>query len=395
MFPTIVQLFTLMRNTFLPYNVPFIGDEEKRAVLEVLESGWLTTGKKVQLFEEKIKTITGAKFAVAMNSCTAGLHLSLVALNIGPGDEVIVPDLTFCATANVVIHTGATPVIVDVTRDTYHIDPAAIERAITPKTKAIIPVHYAGQACDMEKIMAIAKKHHLFVIEDAAHSIGVTYKDQQLGTLGTTTSFSFYVTKNVTTAEGGVVTTNDEALADRIRRLTLHGISRDAWKRYSAEGTWYYEVLEPGWKCNLTDLAAAVGIPQLDRIPDFYQRRSEIADMLTKGLAGLKGISTPKTRPDTSNIWHLYVIEIDEKEARLSRDRLIDELKKRNIGTSVHFIPLHRHPAYRPYVTSLDQFPISEKVFQRIVSLPLYPKMTVQDTQDVIDALRDTLTSHA
>lgn len=380
-----------MRNTFLPYNLPLIGQEEKDAVLEVLDSGWLTTGKKVQEFEARIKEITGAKFAVAMNSCTAGLHLSLVALGIGPGDEVIVPDMTFCATANVVIHTGATPIIVDITPDTYHIDPAAIERAITPKTKAIMPVHYAGQACDMDRIMAIAKKHNLYIIEDAAHSIGVEYKGHQLGTIGTTTSFSFYVTKNVTTAEGGVVTTNDEALADRIRRLTLHGISRDAWKRYSAEGTWYYEVLEPGWKCNLTDLAAAVGIPQLARMSDFYRRRAEIASLLNNGLRDLQGIKTPTTRPDTTNIWHLYVIEVDEKLAGITRDMMIDELKKRNIGTSVHFIPLHRHPAYKPYGVSAETLPVAEEVFTRIISLPLYPKMTDQDAQDVIDAVRDVL----
>lgn len=382
-----------MRTTFLPYNLPYIGDEEIASVVNVLKSGWLTTGSVTHEFEEIIKELTGAKHAIALNSCTAGLHLSLVALGVGPGDEVIVPDMTFCATANVVIHTGAKPVIVDVMRDTYHIDPVAIERAITPKTKAIIPVHYAGQACDMDRIMAIAKKHNLHIVEDAAHSIGVTYKGKQIGTFGISTSFSFYVTKNVTTAEGGVVTTNDDAIADRIRILTLHGISRDAWKRYTAEGTWYYEVTEPGFKCNLTDLAAAVGIPQMKRIDWFYQRRAELADMLTNGLKDLPGISTPKTRPDTSNIWHLYVIEVDEQQTGISRDKMIDELKKLNIGTSVHFIPLHRHPAYKPYNVSSEKFPVAEDIFQRIISLPLYPKMSNQDVQDVIDAIRDVLAS--
>ncbi|HEX7478948.1 MAG TPA: DegT/DnrJ/EryC1/StrS aminotransferase family protein [Polyangiales bacterium] len=378
-----------MRQTFLPYNLPLLGDEEIAGVLEVLQSGWLTTGKRAQEFEAVIREITGARYAVALNSCTAGLHLSLLALGIGPGDEVIVPDMTFCATINVVIHVGATPVVVDVTRDTYHIDPDAIERAITPRTKAIIPVHYAGQACDMDRILAIAKAHNLYVVEDAAHSIGVTHRGRQIGTLGNTTSFSFYVTKNVTTAEGGAVTTDDEAIADRIRRLSLHGISRDAWKRYSAEGSWYYEVLEPGWKCNLTDLAAAIGIPQLRRMPAFYARRTELAERITKGLQGLPGISTPRSRPDSSNIWHLYVIEVDAAKAGISRDELIEQLKKRNIGTSVHFIPLHRHPAYRAYGLSAERLPVAEEVFTRIVSLPLYPKMTDQDADDVVEAVRE------
>jgi len=380
-----------MRQTFLPYNLPSIGEEEISAVTDVLRSGWLTTGAVAKKFEEECCRITGAKYAVALNSCTAGLHLSLVALGIGPGDEVIVPDMTFCATANVVIHTGATPVVVDILRDTYHINPEALERAITPRTKAIIPVHYAGQACDMDRIMAIAKKHHLFVVEDAAHSIGVEYKGQQIGTIGDTTSFSFYVTKNVTTAEGGVVTTNDEALADRIRRLTLHGISRDAWKRYSAEGTWYYEVLEPGFKCNLTDVAAAIGITQLKRMPEFYRRRSELAQRLTNGLKGLPGITTPTSVTYGSNIWHLYVIEVDQEKTGIFRDDMISEIKKLNIGTSVHFIPLHRHPAYAPYGLTATNLPVSEEVFTRIISLPLYPSMTDQDADDVISAIKQLI----
>ena len=384
-----------MRKNFLPYNLPYIGDEEIQAVADVLKSGWLTTGAVAHEFEERCKKLTGAKHAMAVNSCTAGLHLSLLALGIGEGHEVIVPDMTFCATINVVIHTGATPVVVDVTRDTYHIDPDAIERAITSKTKAIIPVHYGGQACDMDRIMAIARKHKLFVIEDAAHAIGVTYKGRQIGTFGSATAFSFYVTKNVTTAEGGVVTTDDDELADRIRRQTLHGISRDAWNRYSVEGTWYYEVLEPGWKYNLTDLAAAVGIPQLKRMKWFYERRAELAERLTQGLRGLPGVKVPTSLPNTSNIWHLYVIEVDESQTGISRDTLITELKKNNIGTSVHFIPLHRHPAYTRYDLTAEKFPVSEEVFKRIISLPLYPRMTNQDADDVIDAVRKILKNRA
>jgi dTDP-4-amino-4,6-dideoxygalactose transaminase len=378
-----------MRDTFLPYNLPLIGDEEIAAVIEVLKSGWLTTGKRVQEFEALIKDLTGARHAVAVNSCTAGLHLSLIALGVGPGDEVIVPDMTFCATANVVIHVGATPVIVDVTRDTYHIDPDAIERAITPRTKAIIPVHYGGQACDMERIGAIARAHRLFLIEDAAHAIGVEGHGRRVGTLGSTASFSFYVTKNVTTGEGGAVTTDDEQLADRIRRLSLHGISRDAWKRYSAEGTWYYEVLEPGQKCNLTDVAAAIGIPQLEHMHAFHARRAELAARMTEGLRGLPGIQTPRSLPYSNHVWHLYVIEVDETKAGTSRDQMIEELKRRNIGTSVHFIPLHRHPAYQRYGVSAEGLPISEEIFRRIISLPLYPKMSESDVDDVVSAVRD------
>jgi len=377
-----------MRKTFLPYNQPFIGREETDAVLEVLHSGWLTTGSRVQAFEAALREITGAKHAIALNSCTAGLHLSLLALGVGPGDEVIVPDLCFCAAANVVIHVGATPVIVDVNRESYHIDPAAIERAITSKTKAIIPVHYAGQACDMDRIEAIAERHGLWVIEDAAHAIGVSHGGRNVGTMGTTTSFSFYATKNITTAEGGAVTTDDDALADRIRRMVLHGISREAWKRYSSEGNWYYEVLEPGWKYNLTDLAAAVGVEQLKRIGAFQARRTELAQRLTAGLAGLPGISTPVSLPYSSHAWHLYVIEVEEKKSGISRDALIEALKARNVGTSVHFIPLHRHPAYKSYGGSPESLPVSAQVWERIISLPLYPKMSDQDADDVVAAVR-------
>jgi dTDP-4-amino-4,6-dideoxygalactose transaminase len=243
----------------------------------------------------------------------------------------------------------------------------------------------------MDAIMGIAKERDLRVVEDAAHSIGVTYRGRQLGTIGTATAFSFYATKNISTAEGGAVTTDDDALADRIRRLTLHGIGRDAWKRYSAEGSWYYEVMEPGYKCNLTDLAAALGIPQLERMGWFYRRRAELAERLTAGLRGLPGISCPRTRPDSSNIWHLYVIEVDEAAAGISRDDMIVELKKRNIGTSVHFIPLHRHPAYQPYGVKAQDLPVAEQVFARIISLPLYPKMSDEDADDVIAAIVDIL----
>jgi dTDP-4-amino-4,6-dideoxygalactose transaminase len=384
-----------MRSTFLPYNLPSIGDEEIREVTDALQSGWITTGPRVKKFEESFQKLTGAAYACAADSCTAGMHMALIALGVGPGDEVIVPDMTFCATANVVFHVGAMPVIVDVLRDTYHIDPEAIERAITRKTKAIMPVHYGGQICDMDRILDIAQRHHLKVLEDSAHTIDVQYKGRKVGTIGDVTVFSFYATKNITTAEGGMVTTNNGDLAEKIRILTLHGISKDAWKRYTAEGTWYYEVVEEGFKYNMSDIAGALGIRQLERLPAFMKRRRRLAEYFNRELAPIPGISVPKELPYNKHGWHLYVIEIEEEKAGISRNDFITKMKEMNIGTSVHFIPLHRHPLYRKRLGVNDsQYPTSSEIFNHIVSLPLYPKMTDDDAKDVFHAVR-SIVSHA
>lgn len=381
-----------MTDKYIPYNLPFIGPEEIAAVTAVLQSNWITTGPRVQEFQDAFKSYIGTKHALAVDSCTAGLHVALAALGVGQGDEVIVPDMTFCATANVVMHLKARPVIADVTRETYHIDPRDIERRITRRTKAIIPVHYGGQLCDMDSILDIAKEHNLVVIEDSAHTIGVKYKNRMVGTIGRATVFSFYATKNMTTAEGGMITTNDDALAEKIRILTLHGISKDAWKRYSAEGSWYYQVVAEGYKYNMTDLEAALGLVQLKRLPEFIARRQELAKRLDAGLKSISGIRIPTTLAYNDHGWHLYVIEVEEEESGVSRDQFILNMRDRGIGTSVHFIPLHRHPLYQKTlgVGSL-QYPTSEKVFRRIVSLPLYPRMQDEDVDRVCQAVRESL----
>lgn len=381
-----------MTEPFLPYNLPSIGPDEITAVTEVLQSNWITTGPRVQEFQEAFKSSVGAKHGLAVDSCTAGLHVVLAALGIGQGDEVIIPNMTFCATANVVMHTGARPVIAEVTRDTYHLDPQDIEHRITPRTKAIIPVHYGGQLCDMDAIMAIARKHNLAVIEDSAHTIGVKYKDHMVGTIGRATVFSFYATKNLTTAEGGMITTDDDELAEKIRVLTLHGISQDAWKRYTAEGSWYYQVVAAGYKYNMTDVEAALGLVQLRRLPEFMARRRVLAERLGTGLQGMAGVRPPTTLPYNDHGWHLYVIEINERVTGVTRDQFIKNMRLRGIGTSVHFIPLHRHPLYQQALgVSETLYPTSEEIFQRIVSLPLYPAMKDEDVDRICQAVRESL----
>lgn len=376
-----------VRAEFLPYCLPWIGEEEIAEVVDSLRNGWLTTGPKVRRFEEEFATYTGAACAVAVNSCTAALHVALAALGIGEGDEVIVPTMTFCATANVVVHLGATPILVDVGED-YHITVEAIERAITPRTRAIVPVHYAGVACDMDEIIALARRHGIYVVEDAAHAVGTSYHGRKIGAHGDAVCFSFYATKNMTTGEGGMVTVNDPSLADRIRRLTLHGMSQDAWKRYAKTGSWFYEVLEPGFKCNMSDLQAAMGIHQLHRLDRFVEVRQAIAHRYARALSKLPGLTLPEERPDRTHIYHLYPVRVDEHEAGISRDKLIDCLRNSNIGTSVHFIPLHRHPAYRDrFGYRPESFPVAERLYQGLLSLPLYPGMSKADTDDVVHAM--------
>lgn len=378
-----------MRNSFLPYCLPLIGEEEISEVADSLRSGWVTTGPKVKCFEQEFAAYVGVKHAIAVNSCTAALHTSLAALDIGPGDEVIVPTLTFCSTANVVVHLGATPVIVDVDQD-FHMSAEAVCRAITPRTKAIIPVHYAGQACSLGGILALADSHGIPVVEDAAHAAGAEYTGARIGAHGRAVCFSFYAIKNMTTGEGGMITTNDDALAQRLRLLSLHGMSRDAWKRYTEAGSWYYEVLEPGFKYNMTDIQAALGIHQLRRLDGFIRRRQEIAAMYDKAFADLPELLLPSRLAGRNHSFHLYPIRLRGDVLDLSRSEFIDELRARNIGASVHFIPLHRHPLYRDrYGYRPEQFPVCEEIYQGLLSLPLYPKMTDEDAEDVIEAVRD------
>jgi len=381
----------VMRNSFLPYCLPFIGDEEISEVVDSLRSGWITTGPKVARFEQEFAEYVGAKHAIATNSCTAALHTSLSALEVGPGDEVVVPTLTFCSTANVVFHLGATPVLVDIDQN-FHISIDAVRQAITPRTKALIPVHYAGQACSIGEILEVADRHGIPVIEDAAHAAGAEYDGSRIGVHGRAVCFSFYATKNMTTGEGGMVTTNDEDLARRVRLLSLHGMSSDAWTRYAKEGSWCYEVVEPGYKYNMTDLQAALGIHQLRRLQEFIRRRQEIAAMYNNAFSSIPEILLPPQLAGRNHTFHLYPIRLRTDLLRAGRSEFIRELHARNIGTSVHFIPLHRHRFYRErYGYRPEQFPVAERMCNGLLSLPLYAKMTDQDVKHVIEAVHDTV----
>lgn len=378
-----------VRNDFLLPFRPTIGDEEINEVIDTLKSDWITTGPKTHKFEELFKEYIGSKNAIALNSCTAGLHLSLIVYGIGAGDEIITSPFTFAATANVITHQKAKPVFVDIEKDTYNINSDRIEEAVTDKTKAIIPVHYAGHPCEMDAILKIAKEYDLRVIEDAAHALGAVYKGRKIGTIGDLTSFSFYATKNLTTAEGGMVTTNDDKLAEKIRIMSLHGISKDAWKRYSSEGSWYYEILYPGYKYNMTDIQAAIGIHQLKKLEQMQKRREEVAKRYNDTFEDMPEIITPTVKRYVRHAWHLYPILINTDLLRIDRAKFIDALKAENIGTSVHFIPIHLHPYYRDrYGFKRGDFPNAEYVYEREVSLPIYPKMTDKDVEDVIVAVK-------
>ena len=382
----------LQRAEFVPFHVPQIDDDEIHSVVETLKSGWLTTGMKVKRFEEDFARYLGSGHAVAVNSCTAALHLALEAVGIGEGDEVIVPTMTFTASAEVVLYLKAKPVLVDCLADTLNTDPEQIERAITSRTKAIIPVHFGGQPCDMERILEIARRHNLYVIEDAAHALPAKYHGRVVGTIGDITCFSFYATKSITTGEGGMATTNNPEWAVRMRMMSLHGISHDAWKRYAKEGSWYYEVLCPGFKYNLTDIGAAIGIEQLKKCDDFGVVRNNIAAAYNDAFADLPEIHTPFCEPGLQHAWHLYVIQLQPDRLRITRDQFIEALKERGIGTSVHFIPLHLHPYYRDmFGYAPNDFPMASDVYQRIISLPIYPKMTHADIDHVIDAVRNVV----
>jgi dTDP-4-amino-4,6-dideoxygalactose transaminase len=378
-----------VRPEFLPFSLPDIDEAEISSVEQILRSGWLTTGPKVKEFERQFAEFIGARHAIAVNSCTAALHLALDAIGIKEGDEVIVPTLTFAATAEVVFYLNARPVLVDCCPRTLNMDPARIEKAITPRTRAIIPVHFGGQPCQMETIRDIAQRHNLAIIEDAAHALPARYQGQMVGTIGDITCFSFYATKTITTGEGGMITTDNDEYAERMRIMSLHGISKDAWKRYTAEGSWRYDILFPGYKYNLTDIAAALGVEQLKKCTRFYESRKRMASEFDEAFADIASLTTPFVDSTVQHAWHLYVVQLNLERLTIGRDRFIEELKRANIGTSVHFIPLHLHPFYRDTLRyDVREFPCATEAFERIVSLPLYTKMTRQDQQDVIDAVR-------
>jgi dTDP-4-amino-4,6-dideoxygalactose transaminase len=387
-----------MRDTFLPFSPPLIGQEEIDEVVESLRTGWITTGPKVKRFEEEFASFIGSPAALALSSGTGALHIALATLGIGPGDTVITTPMTFCSSVHVIEQVGAKPVLVDVQPDTLNIDPAKIEEVLKLATrnsklevKALLPVHLYGHPCDMKAIMDIAKKYNLKVIEDAAHALPAKFNGNIIGTIGDLTAFSFYSTKNITTAEGGMLTGKSE-LIEEARLWSLHGMDRDAWKRYSSEGSWYYEVIRPGFKYNMPDIAAAIGIQQLRKLNKFQTCRKGIVSRYNEAFSKFEELQIPVKRPEVEHAWHLYVIRLNLNCLKISRNQFIEELKVRNIGTSVHFIPVHLHPYYRDkYGYKPEDFPIAYREYQRIVSLPLYPKMTDQDVEDVIEAVTEVV----
>ncbi len=398
-----------MRSTFLPFGSPLIEQPEIDEVVASLKSGWLGTGPKVHKFEEMFREYKGIKYAMALNSCTASLHLSMLAIGIKPGDEVFVPSLTFASTANAVIHAGGKPVLVDCEKDTMNISPEDIEKRITNKTKAIIPVHFAGRPCAMDSILDIAKRHNLKIIEDSAHAIEAEYLPRGIrdrssksipqggwkktGTFGEIGCFSFYATKNIVTGEGGMAITDNEDYANKIKVLGLHGMSKDAWRRFSDEGYKHYQVVYAGFKYNMMDIQAAIGIHQLPRIKKYWKRRKEIWEKYNDAFKGLP-VFTPVPIPDyVKHSYHLYTLLLDIDRLKITRDEFLNEMTKRNIGVGVHYIALHLHPYYQEtYGYKRGDFPNAEWLSDRTVSIPLSPKLNDKDAGDVIEAVREIIT---
>jgi dTDP-4-amino-4,6-dideoxygalactose transaminase len=380
---------TEIRKEFLPYALPMIEDQEINEVIATLKSGWIAKGPRTIELEKKFAEFVGAKHAIAMNSCTAALHIALLAAGVGPGDEVITTPMTFSASANTIIHCGATPIFVDIDPETFCIDPAKIEEKITAKTKAIVPVHYSGQACNMDEIRRIAKEHNLFVSEDAAHAIYTEYKGKMIGSEGSAASFSFYATKNIATGEGGMLTTNDDAIAEKARVLSSHGMTKAAWNRYGKGGNWRYDIEYPGYKYNMFDIQAALGLKQLEKLDRMQQRREEIAKVYNDTFGAMPQLIVPKAAAYTKHSWHLYVLQLDLSKLTISRDKFIEEMGNENIGVSVHFIPVHLMSYYvNTYGYKEGDFPVTESYFDRIVSLPLYPSMRDEDVEDVVFAVK-------
>lgn len=379
----------------VPFFRPEISEEEISAVVETLRSGWLTTGPRTRQFESDFAERVGAKHALAVNSATAALHLALNAAGVGPGDEVIVPTMTFTATAEVVVHQGAKPVFVDCLPDTMNMDPARVAEAVTPQTKAIVPVHYGGQPCDMERLLALATQHNLWVVEDAAHALPAQYRGRTVGTIGDMTCFSFYANKTITTGEGGMLTTDDDELAERVRIRSLHGLSKDAWKRFSAEGSWYYEVVYPGFKYNLTDTAAALGLGQLKRADDFWRRRERCANRYCELLGDLSQIKLPRAQAHVQHSWHLFVIQLELEQLTIDRNSFIRKLDEAGIGTSVHYIPLHMQPYYRDtFGYKPDDFPVARRLYDRILTLPIYPSLPDESIAYVAETIRNIVAEY-
>jgi dTDP-4-amino-4,6-dideoxygalactose transaminase len=376
---------------FLMFNRPSIGAIEEGAVLEVLRSGWLTTGPRTKALEKRFSIFRGCAHAVGVNSCTAALHLCLLCLGVGPGDEVVTSPITFASTANVIVHCGATPVFCDVIDDTLNMDPEQLERVLTRRAKAIIAVHFAGHPCDMDEIGAVASRHGVPVIEDAAHAVEAEYRGRPTGSLGAAAAFSFYATKNITSGEGGMLTTNDAELADRAGLLALHGISRDAWKRYGDQGYQHWEIVAPGYKYNMYDLQAALVDVQLDQVDSFWQRRKALAEAYDEAFSENAALRPLVPRDYVKASYHLYVVRVSSA-AGLTRDEFMTAVQAQGIGLGVHFRAVHLHPYYREtFGFRPGMFPVAEAAGDAVVSLPLYPGLTDCELERVVRACEAAL----
>lgn len=383
--------FNLARKEYLPFSPPLIGEEEINEVIDTLRSGWISTGPRTRQFEEELAAYLKAPCALALNSCTAGLHTALCVLGIGKNDEVITTPMTFAASANVIEHVGARPVLADVEEDTLNIDPVLVEQAVTPRTRAILPVHYAGHPVELDAIYNIAREKGLHVIEDAAHALPARYRGNFVGSSGNPVAFSFYATKNLTTGEGGMLTGSPQFL-EKARVICLHGMNSDAWNRYDKGKHWYYEVVFPGFKYNMPDIQAAIGLWQLRKLESFQERRRQIVNAYNAAFSGLESLEIPVERVEVEHAWHLYVLRIRPETLTIDRDRFIEELGDRNIGTSVHFIPIHIHPYYRDkYGYMPEDFPVAFGNYRRAVSLPLYPGLKDDGVWDVIEAVQEVV----
>ena len=380
------------RKEFLVFGAPRISEDEIAEVVATLRSGWIGTGPRAQEFERRFAEYVGAKHAVALNSCTAGLHMALKVAGVSPGDEVITSPMTWCATANVIVHLAAKPVFADVDRQTGNLLPEAVAEAVTARTRAILPVHFAGRACDMDALGEIARRRKLKIICDAAHAIETTWRGRRSGTLGDLSAYSFYANKNITTAEGGMVVTDDAALANRLRILSLHGVSADAWKRFRADGPAHVQVVEPGFKYNMTDVQAALGLRQLEKIDAWHRRREELWAFYDRELAGLPLLTPPPAEAGCRHARHLYTVLVDDTRTKVTRDALREALKARRIGTGLHYVALHLQPYYvRAFDFKRGDFPNAEFISDRTLSLPLTPAMSDEDARDVVQALKEAL----
>ena len=384
-----------IRNTFLPFHQPLIENEEIAEVVSTLKSGWLSTGPKVHQFEKSMSEYLNIPYCIALNSGTAALHLALKAIGLKENDEVIIPTNTFTATGEVITYFNAKPVLVDCAIENFNIDENKIETKITKKTKAIMPVHFGGNPCEMSIIQNICKKYDLKLIEDAAHALTSKFQNDLIGTIGDITCFSFYATKNITTGEGGMAVTANPVYAEKIRKLSLHGINVDAWNRYGKKGSWFYEVLDAGYKYNMSDILASIGTVQMRKAESMLEKRTHIANTYTNELSNIPSINLPKSNIENRHAWHLYVIQIKQEQLNINREQFIHKLKEYNIGSSVHFIPLHRHPYYQSkFGYSPKEFPNSEFIYKNSISLPIYPNMTENDAQYVISSIKHIVTTH-